>query len=56
MVDRLSQRRTLRRDDIPLAILKFKTPRITQVQDPGELPGRQFTLTIDNRALGNAYE
>ena len=39
----------------PIAILKFKTPRVTQIQDPGELPGRQFTLTIDNRALQNAY-
>ena len=40
---------------VPVASLKFKTPRITQVQDPGELPGRQFTLTIDNHALQNAY-
>ena len=40
---------------VPVAILKFKTPRITQVQDPGELPGRQFTLTIHNHALQNAY-
>ena len=38
-----------------LAVLKFKTPRITQIQDPGELPGRQFTLTIDNSTLQNAY-
>ena len=40
---------------MPVASLKFKTPRITQVQDPGELPGRQFTLTIHNHALQNAY-
>ena len=42
-------------DQVPVASLKFKTPRITQVQDPGELPGRQFTLTIHNYALQNAY-
>ena len=41
--------------DIPIANLKFKTPRLTQVLDPGELPGRQFTLTINNHALQNAY-
>ena len=40
-------------DDV--IILKFKTPRVTQIQDPGELPGRQFTMTINNTALGNAY-
>ena len=40
---------------ISVAVLKFKTPRITQIQDPGELPGRQFTLTILNTALENAY-
>ena len=40
---------------VPVAILKFKTPRVTQIQDPGELPGRQFTLTIHNYALQNAY-
>ena len=43
-------------DQVPVASLKFKTPRITQVQDPGELPGRQFTLTIHNRVLQNAYD
>ena len=40
---------------VPIAQLKFKTPRVTQIQDPGELPGRQFTLTIHNHALQNAY-
>ena len=40
---------------VPVASLKFKTPRITEIQDPGELPGRQFTLTIHNHALQNAY-
>ena len=40
---------------VPVAQLKFKTPRITQIQDPGELPGRQFTLTLYNEALQNAY-
>ena len=40
---------------MPVASLKFKTPRVTQIQDPGELPGRQFTLTIHNRVLQNAY-
>ena len=40
---------------VPVASLKFKTPRITQIQDPGELPGRQFTLTIHNHALQSAY-
>ena len=42
-------------EQVPVASLKFKTPRITEVQDPGELPGRQFTLTIHNRVLQNAY-
>ena len=40
---------------VPVASLKFKTPRVTEVLDPGELPGRQFTLTIHNRVLQNAY-
>ena len=40
---------------MPVASLKFKTPRTTEIQDPGELPGRQFTLTIHNAALQNAY-
>ena len=40
---------------VPVALLKFKTPRVTEIKDPGELPGRQFTLTIHNYALQNAY-
>ena len=40
---------------MPVASLKFKTPRVTEIKDPGELPGRQFTLTIHNYALQNAY-
>ena len=40
---------------VAVATLKFKTPRVTQIQDPGELPGRQFTLTLNNVALQNAY-
>ena len=39
-----------------LAILAFKTPRVTPVQDPGELPGQQFLLIIKNSALQNAYD
>ena len=39
-----------------LAILSFNTPRVTPVRDPGELPGQQFLLKIDNTALQNAYD
>ena len=42
-------------EQVPVASLKFKTPRVTEIKDPGELPGRQFTLTIHNYALQNAY-
>ena len=38
-----------------LGVLAFSTPRLTPVQDPVELPGRQFLLKIKNTALVNAY-
>ena len=40
---------------VPVAVIEHKTPGITQFADPGELPGRQFKVTVFHNALANAY-
>ena len=40
---------------LPVATLAFSTPQAINVADPGELPGRQFRLTVDYEVLANAY-
>ena len=39
----------------PLATLAFSTPQAINIADPGELPGRQFRLTVDYEVLESAY-
>ena len=40
---------------VPVATIEHKTPGLTQLADPGELPGRQFKVTVYHNALANAY-
>ena len=40
---------------VPIAVLAFSTPQAINVADPGELPGRQFRLTLDYDVLQDAY-
>ena len=40
---------------VPVAMIEHKTPGLTQLADPGELPGRQFRVTVYHNALANAY-
>ena len=42
-------------DDVPVATIEHKTPGATFIADPGELPGRQFRVTVNHLALENAY-
>ena len=35
--------------------LAFRTPQAVNIADPGELPGRQFRLTVNYEVLSNAY-
>ena len=45
----------LQADSVRVATLSYRTPQAVNIADPGELPGRQFRLSVNYNVLIDAY-